>query len=174
MSHIERDMVMSLTATKGKRAPHQVKVLQGAQGRSGTSQYSNSDAAERWTADHIGFVQGASSLERLAAVQASGERAMAKLEASNAILHQRVSDAYDKRTAELLGADDPFALPDHAATDRGESTTLESAKAEIDAAELVPDVNSRVTALAPLLSEEDADALRQHAMNRIAALKGGE
>lgn len=30
MSDIERDMVMSLTATKGKRAPHQVKVLQGA------------------------------------------------------------------------------------------------------------------------------------------------
>lgn len=30
MSHIERDMVMSLTATKGKRAPHKVCVLQGA------------------------------------------------------------------------------------------------------------------------------------------------
>ncbi len=30
MSDIDRDMVMSLTATKGKRAPHQVKVLQNA------------------------------------------------------------------------------------------------------------------------------------------------
>ncbi len=28
MSHIERDMVMSLTATKGKRAPHKVSVLE--------------------------------------------------------------------------------------------------------------------------------------------------
>src|SRR3546814_12888811 len=27
MSHIERDMVMALTATKGKRAPYTVKVL---------------------------------------------------------------------------------------------------------------------------------------------------
>lgn len=55
---------------------------------------------------------------------------------------------------------------------RGEGTTLESAKAEIDAAELVPDVNSRVTALIPLLGDEDAETLRQHAMDRIAALKG--
>lgn len=55
---------------------------------------------------------------------------------------------------------------------RGEGTTLESAKAEIDAAELVPDVNSRVIALAPLLNDDDAETLRQHAMDRIAALKG--
>ena len=30
MNHIERDMVMALTATKGKRAPYTVRVLQGA------------------------------------------------------------------------------------------------------------------------------------------------
>lgn len=30
MSHIERDMMMALTATKGKRAPYTVKVLTGA------------------------------------------------------------------------------------------------------------------------------------------------
>lgn len=53
---------------------------------------------------------------------------------------------------------------------RGEGTTLESARAEIDAAELVADVNSRVTALIPLLGDEDAETLRQHAMDRIAAL----
>lgn len=39
MSDIERDMVLSLTATKGKRAPHQVKVLQGApQTQNGTDE----------------------------------------------------------------------------------------------------------------------------------------
>lgn len=53
---------------------------------------------------------------------------------------------------------------------RGEGTTLESAKSEIDAAELVADVNSRVTALIPLLGDEDAETLRQHAMDRIATL----
>lgn len=54
---------------------------------------------------------------------------------------------------------------------RGEATDLESAKAEIDAAELVADVNSRAAALLPLLSDEDADELRAHAMDRIDALK---
>lgn len=33
MSHIERDMIMSLTATKGKRSPYQVKVLATEQPR---------------------------------------------------------------------------------------------------------------------------------------------
>lgn len=53
----------------------------------------------------------------------------------------------------------------------GEVASLESAKAEIDAAEIVADVNSRVAALAPLLSDEDADALRSYAMARVETLK---
>lgn len=52
------------------------------------------------------------------------------------------------------------------------TVTLETAKAEIDGCELVHDVNGRVAALLPLLGEEDADALRGHAMDRIAALNG--
>lgn len=54
----------------------------------------------------------------------------------------------------------------------GELATLESAKAEIDAAEIVMDVNSRVTALLPLLGDEDADELRAYASDRIAEIKG--
>lgn len=53
----------------------------------------------------------------------------------------------------------------------GETVTLEFAKAEIDAAEIVADVNSRVSALLPLLGEDDADALRDHAMERIEGMK---
>lgn len=56
--------------------------------------------------------------------------------------------------------------------DHGEATTLESAKAEIDSAETVIDVNSRVAALRPLLSEEDGDELMVHAGVRITELKG--
>lgn len=55
---------------------------------------------------------------------------------------------------------------------RGEVVALESAKEEIDACELVADVNARLSALAPLLSDEDTDALRSHAMERIAVMKG--
>lgn len=54
---------------------------------------------------------------------------------------------------------------------QGEITTLESAKSEIDRAEIIADVNSRVAALSPLLSDDDADALRAHAMDRIDQLK---
>ncbi len=53
----------------------------------------------------------------------------------------------------------------------GEIPTLESAKAEIDAAEMVPDVNSRLVSLLPLLNDEDGEALREHALSRIDALK---
>jgi len=45
LSHIERDMVMALTATKGKRAPHTVKPLKQQQQRSSPSQPSEPPSA---------------------------------------------------------------------------------------------------------------------------------
>lgn len=53
----------------------------------------------------------------------------------------------------------------------GETVTLASALDEIKRAELVADVNSRVSALQPLLSDADAEELRSAAMDRIAELK---
>lgn len=58
--------------------------------------------------------------------------------------------------------------------DMGEQPTLDQAKEEIDLCELVPDVNARVTAFEGQLSDEDMDALRSHAMDRIATLTGGQ
>jgi hypothetical protein len=54
--------------------------------------------------------------------------------------------------------------------DMGEKTTLADAIAEIDACGTVIDVNGHTAALLPLLGEEDADALRNHAMDRIQTL----
>jgi len=72
-------------------------------------------------------------------------------------------DTIDQVTGEVL---------DGKPTDQtGELTTLASAMSEIDAAELIADVNARVSALEPLLSDDDASALREHAMDRIAAMK---
>ncbi len=69
----------------------------------------------------------------------------------------------------------PTAEPEGPADqDRGERPSLADAKAEIDACELVPDVNARVKAFEGLLGEEDMDELRSCATDRIAALKGGE
>lgn len=66
--------------------------------------------------------------------------------------------------ATLLGHD-----PDPAGTDQsqaGEPTTLASALDEIDAAELLVDLDTRVAALLPLLSDEDGQALRDRADER--------
>ncbi len=103
MSHIERDMVMSLTATKGKRAPHQVKVLE-APAQQQASQPKSDPAVEKWAADHIGFVVGAQDLERLAAVQASGKKRFDWLAGAHPEMHAQVKAAYDKRFAELSDA----------------------------------------------------------------------
>jgi recombination protein RecT len=54
--------------------------------------------------------------------------------------------------------------------DRGEKPTLEQARQEIDDCEIVADVNARVASFEGQLSDEDQDALRSHAMERIAAL----
>lgn len=92
-------------------------------------------------------------------------------------------------TQHVLGAqepDEPIASQDRLtsdAADRADPSTgevfegdatmrLEDARAEIDSAELVPDVNKRLAELEPLLSESDAEELRLYAMDRIASLRG--
>jgi hypothetical protein len=84
--------------------------------------------------------------------QAQGEQSPAEP------IAERVEEAADL----IEGRDD---------AEHGEVTTLESAKAEIDSAELVVDVNSRLAALKPLLSEDDADELALHAASRIAEME---
>lgn len=103
MSHIERDMIMALTATKGKRAPHQVKVLQVPREKAPAQQKQSGQTAEQWAIDHMAFVKGAADLERLAEVQNGGKSALDKLARVDPELHQRVVAAYAKRLDELSG-----------------------------------------------------------------------
>jgi hypothetical protein len=72
-------------------------------------------------------------------------------------------------------AEEPQPEPEgRSDTDMGETTTLASAKAEIDACGAsAPDINSRTSALLPLLGEEDAFALRAYALERIQSAKVG-
>lgn len=78
----------------------------------------------------------------------------------------------DEDTARALDAQTYAAVEGRLDTDHGEIVTLESALAEIAAAELVADVNARVAALLPHLSDEDAATLRERAMERIEEIKG--
>ncbi len=101
LSNLEREMVMALTETKGKRTPFIVKPLVNAPAAK------TDNAAQKWVDDHLGFVRGASDLESLDAVIAGGVKAMTKLSGANPNLHQAVTDAYDARRQALSDAD-PF------------------------------------------------------------------
>lgn len=64
------------------------------------------------------------------------------------------------------------ALPARDDSQMGELVTLASALDEINTAETVIDVNNRMAGLLSALSEEEGDALRSRAMERIEALGG--
>jgi len=75
-----------------------------------------------------------------------------------------VMSAPQPLTAATLLGHDPDPIDPNALT--GETTTLASALDEIDAAELLVDLDARVAALLPLLSDEDGQALRDRADER--------
>lgn len=122
MSDISKPVSIKLTVSQGKKGLFTFHPLV-----TDVPKQSDPAAAEKWATDHIGFVAGSADLERLAAIQLQGKKAMDKLATANPELHAKVKAAYDKRFAEL-SADDPFATdepegrPD---TDHGESVTDE-------------------------------------------------
>lgn len=98
MTHIERDMMIQLTATKGKRAPHVVKPLAAevkpipAKGK---------QTAEEWADAHVAAIEAAETIEALDAVAAKGERPMAKLESDKPELFAKVQAAMTARREAL-------------------------------------------------------------------------
>lgn len=104
MSHLDNAMTMALAETRASRKPFTVKPLQIEQRQQSDASKTKQTAAE-WADDHIAFVVGAASTERLAAVQESGKKAMAKLEAGDPDLHAKVLAAYAKRLNELAPID---------------------------------------------------------------------
>lgn len=113
MTHIERDMMIQLTATKGKRAPHVVKPL-AAEVKPIPSK--GKQTAEEWADAHVAAIEAADTIEALDAVAAKGERPMAKLEADKPELFAKVQAAMTARREALTvtdmravtGADDSF------------------------------------------------------------------
>ena len=99
MSHIERDMVMSLTATKGKRAPHKICVLEAPANDAPPRQ--QRQTPEEWTGDYIGDVNQAADLDALAAVQQKATKALEKLAHAHPELHAKAVQA-GKDRAEAL------------------------------------------------------------------------
>lgn len=101
MSDIARDLVLALTATKGKKALTTVKPMPAAPV---VAPAKPRQTAEEWAATHIAEVGQAQDADALDALQKGAEKAMAKLITSKPELHANVMNAYDRRIAELTPA----------------------------------------------------------------------
>lgn len=88
MTNLERDMALNLTATKGKRAPHLVKMLETPK---------QEDAAAKWTADFIGMVNKAPVIDALDALLARAQKNLASLETKRPELHAECQHAIDMK-----------------------------------------------------------------------------
>lgn len=99
LSHIERDMVMSLTATKGKRAPHRVSVLEAP--ANDTTSKQQRQTPEEWLENYKGAVATAPDLDALANVQQKASRALDKLKVDHPALYEAAIEA-GKSKAEAL------------------------------------------------------------------------
>lgn len=173
MSHIDGKLQMQLTATKGQRRPHVVLPLAAPAPKADAANAASLIAEINACADKPTLVKWWKANgetiadadydrvlgvfnERLAAMKSAPQTATGDGSAESGPANKEGEVA-----ALSEGRDD---------SQMGEKPTLDQAKAEIDAAELVADVNSRVTAFEGQLSDEDMDALRSHAMGRIEAL----
>lgn len=94
MSHIEKDMLIQLTATKGKRAPHVVKPL-AAEIKPMT------DGARKWADAYIAQVNAAETTEALNAFTNEKAAKLAELESKRPELHLECLHALDNRRAAL-------------------------------------------------------------------------
>jgi len=84
-------------------------------------------------------------------------------EQARIVYDAHTGEVEDEETARALDAQTEGWSEGPADTDRGEALTLDQAKAIIDACQTVIDVNAKLDALAPELSEEDGDELFVHA-----------
>jgi hypothetical protein len=107
MSHIDGPKTVKLTIAQGRKANFVFQPIT-AEVRQIAGKPADPNAAEKWANDHLGFVAGAMDLERLAAIQESGRKAMDKLAGANPELHAKITAAYAAKLDALSDADDPF------------------------------------------------------------------
>lgn len=112
LSHIERDMVMALTATKGKRAPYTVKPLANP----APSQQQKEDPAAKWADGYIAKIETIDTIEELIAFESEKAVRLIELKEKRPELHERVTKAAQSRGMALAKEGKPEA-------DAGESFT---------------------------------------------------
>lgn len=111
LSHIERDMVIQLTATKGKRAPHKVQPLAAAVVNHPAADASAKSPAEKWADGFIDAVKAATDAEAIAALKAKHEGKLTDLQAKFPDLRAEVDRVVAECEAFLAGLFDAPADP---------------------------------------------------------------
>lgn len=177
MSHIEAPVTMALTATRANKKPFTVKPLKVERQADKVAEGVRA-LLERIHAGEDVAVESAVQKQRAWLAKNRPELA-AEIEAAIAAANPDSDNPFSTATADDGSAGEADGQPEaeevaaSASTEgrddsqMGEQTTLADAKAEIDSCELAMDVNARVSALLPLLSEEDGDELRAYAAERI-------
>lgn len=90
MSHIDKETVVVVMKTKGKKAGIKITPLEMP-----------TDKAAEWAADHIAAIDDATTVEDLDLVISGGAKAMVKLQRDRPELHEMVTNTYDARRAVL-------------------------------------------------------------------------
>ncbi len=111
LSHIERDMMIQLTATKGKRAPHVVKPM------SAEVKQHPADGARKWADAYIASVNECQDAEALNTFANSKAKRLSELQSARAELHTECVKALDNRRSALSFE------PEGRETDMGEGFT---------------------------------------------------
>ncbi len=107
MSHIERDMTMALTATRAKRTPYTVRVLQAPAATRSQIAAPPSDMTLGQRADAFSArIASAPNVVKLDAIKAAAAGLYADLAEADPELKAALERAWDEKRAELLAADD--------------------------------------------------------------------
>jgi hypothetical protein len=111
MSHIEREMLLQLTATKGKRAPHIVKVLEAP---------ALDDPARKWADGFIANINKVPVADALEPLVLRSEKRLVELSQKRPELHAECQHAIDlKRQAFGLTSNDGTLSDDNATAAEG-------------------------------------------------------
>lgn len=94
MSHIEKETLVVVMKTKGKKAPIKIQPLQLEQRQ---TRQADPNAAANWANEHMSMLGQIDTLEALEAHITAGAKAVARLEATRPDLHEKVLYAYDVR-----------------------------------------------------------------------------
>lgn len=97
MSHIDKEMLVVVMKTKGKKAGIKIQPLQVEQRQQRQQRQTDPNAAANWANEHMAQLGRIDSLDDLNAYIDKHAKTVAKLEAARPELHGKVLGAYDVR-----------------------------------------------------------------------------